>query len=172
MLTLAQLTKIMPLAGRRAVVYQPLLAAAMTEFEIIGKARETAFLAQIAHESLQLVYTREIASGIRYEGRIDLGNTQPGDGMRFRGRGLIQITGRANYIACMMALGIDCVEHPELLEEPEHAARSAAWFWRSHGLNQLADKGDQRAVTRRVNGGYNGLAERLAFFDSAQKAYT
>lgn len=170
--TLQQLLKIMPLAGRRAVVYQPLLSAGMTEFEIIGKPRETSFLAQIAHESLQLVYSAEIASGVRYEGRIDLGNTQSGDGVRFKGRGLIQITGRANYIACMMALGIDCVEHPELLEEPEHAARSACWFWQSHGLNQLADKGDQRAVTRRVNGGYNGLAERLAFFDSAQKAYS
>lgn len=171
MLTLAQLQTVMPLAGRRASLFLPLLNATMEEFDITGPKRAPSYLAQIAHESLQLVYTAEIASGVRYEGRLDLGNTQPGDGPLFRGRGLIQITGRTNYTACMMALGIDCLEHPELLELPAHAARSSGWFWQSHGLNALADAGDQVAVTRRVNGGTNGLAERLAFFNIAQRVY-
>lgn len=169
MITSAQLRKIMPQAGRRADLFLPYLNAAMDEFEINTTKRRGSFLAQVAHETMQLTFTREIASGVRYEGRKDLGNTQPGDGVRFRGRGLIQVTGRANYTACMMALDIDCVDHPELLELPEHAARSAGWFWKTHGLNELADTGDQVKVTRRVNGGVNGLADRLAFFETAER---
>ena len=82
------------------------------------------------------------------------------------------MTGRTNYTACMLALDLDLLEHPELLALPEYAARSAGWFWKTHGLNELADAGDQRAVTRRVNGGYNGLLERLAFFETARKVLT
>lgn len=169
MVTISQLLEIMPDAGRRAAVFAGPLNLAMEEFGIITVPRQTSFLSQIAHESLSLLYTAEIASGVRYEGRLDLGNTQPGDGKRFKGRGLIQVTGRANYTACMLALDVDCVEHPELLEAPLMAARSAGWFWATHGLNKLADAGDQRAVTKRINGGYNGLAERLEFFESARK---
>lgn len=168
-LTLAQLKKVMPNAGSRAGVFIDHLNAAMAEFEINTPARVASFLAQIAHESGQMYFTEEIASGIRYEGRKDLGNVYPGDGVRYKGRGLIQITGRANYTACMMDLDIDCVEHPELLELPKHAARTAAWFWKVHGLNRLADLGDQKKVTKRVNGGYNGLEERLAYFERARK---
>lgn len=168
-LTIEALVKIMPYAKAKADQYAPLLNSAMLEFEINTQLRQASFLAQIGHESGQLRYVREIASGAAYEGRKDLGNTQPGDGVRFRGRGLIQVTGRANYTAAMMALDIDCVEHPELLELPINACRSAGWFWKTHGLNELADAGDQVKVTRRINGGTNGLATRLELFEVARK---
>lgn len=168
-LTLAQLKRIMPKAGSRAGVFLDHLNTYMPAYDINTPARAASFLSQIGHESLQLFYTEEIASGIRYEGRKDLGNVFPGDGVRYKGRGLIQITGRANYTACMMDLEIDCLEHPELLELPKFAVMTACWFWKVHGLNQLADLGDQTKVTKRVNGGHNGLEERLALFAVAQK---
>ncbi|MCY0910826.1 glycoside hydrolase family 19 protein [Massilia antarctica] len=167
--TLEQLKAIMPRAGKRADVFCGPLNAAMVEFGISSPARRASFLSQIGHESGQLLYVREIASGEAYEGRRDLGNTSPGDGRRYRGRGLIQITGRANYGACSMALGLDLLASPELLEQPVNASRSAAWFWKSHGLNELADAGDQIKVTKRINGGTNGLTERLALFSAAAR---
>ena len=105
----------------------------------------------------------------RYEGRADLGNVEPGDGFRFRGRGLIQTTGRANYQATGNALGVDLVSEPGRLREPELAARSAAWFWREHGLNELADAGDFMRITRRINGGTNGYEQRLALFEVSKE---
>ena len=132
-----------------------------------------AFIAQIGHESGQLQYVREIwgptAAQLRYEGRADLGNTVTGDGSRYRGRGLIQITGRANYAACGEALGIDLINHPELLEQPQYACLSAAWFWAMKGLNTLADAGEFNTVTRRINGGLNGLADRLSLWVKARE---
>lgn len=170
------LLKIMPLAKPRIAAFFSPLCAAMEEFEINTPARQAAFLAQIGHESDQLLYVREIASGKAYEGRADLGNTEPGDGVKYKGRGLIQITGKANYIACMMALNIDCVHRPELLEEPVNACRSAGWFWRTHALNELADAGDQVKVSKAINCGSpnsrtmpNGLANRLALFQLAKE---
>lgn len=168
-LTLDDLLKIMPLARQRAAVFVAPLNATMAEFDIGTAARQASFLSQVGHESGQLLYTREIASGAAYEGRKDLGNVVAGDGQRFRGRGLIQITGRANYAACGAALGLDLLARPELLEQPANACRSAGWFWSVKGLNGLADAGDQVRVTRRVNGGTNGLADRLALFDIAEK---
>lgn len=168
-LTADILVQIMPYAKAKAAQYAPLLDAAMREFDINTPARQASFLSQVGHESGQLRYVRELASGAAYEGRKDLGNTQPGDGVRFRGRGLIQITGRANYTAAMMALDVDCIERPEVLEQPVNACRSAAWFWKSHGLNELADAGDQVKVTKRINGGINGLADRLALFEVAKR---
>ena len=107
-------------------MYVEPLNAAMSEFDIDDNVeRETHFLAQVAHESGGFNYVRELASGEAYEGRASLGNTEPGDGVRFKGRGLIQITGRENYHACGIALGLDLTENPELLEEPLNAARSA-----------------------------------------------
>ena len=163
------LAQIMPYAKAKAALYAPFLDAAMREFDINTPARQASFLSQVGHESGQLRYVRELASGAAYEGRKDLGNTQPGDGERYRGRGLIQITGRANYTAAMMALDVDVVEHPELLETPVLACRSAAWFWESHGLNELADTGDQIKVTKRINGGINGLPDRIQLFMGAIK---
>lgn len=169
-MTLDQLIQIMPFARKRAPLFIDGINAAMAECDIDTSARQASFIAQVAHESCQLLYVRELASGAAYEGRADLGNNWPGDGVKFRGRGLIQVTGRANYRACGEALSLDAENNPPLLEQPANACRSAAWFWKSHGLNELADAGDQVAVTRRVNGGTNGLAERLAFFAVAQGA--
>ena len=143
---------------------------ALTEYEINTALRAAHFLAQIAAESIQLRYTAEIASGAAYEGRRDLGNTRPGDGVKFKGRGLIQVTGRDNYTKCAQALGLPLLDHPEMLELPIYAARSAGWFWQTHGLNQLADTDDVKAVTRRVNGGYNHLDDRITFLYRARKA--
>lgn len=154
------------------------LAQAMAEFGIAGRHREAMFLAQTAHESGGWYYLREIwgptPAQLRYEGRRDLGNTQPGDGRRFCGRGFIQITGRSNYAAASKALGVDLVAQPELLESVELAARSAAWFWKSSGCNELADPGDRAAferVTKRINGGLNGLTDRLLRWEKAQTLF-
>lgn len=169
MITLDELKLIMPLAGERADKFIEPLNAAMNEFEIDNAARQAAFLAQIAHESGSLRYVRELASGDAYEGRADLGNDEPGDGPRYKGRGLIQITGKANYRGCGDALAVDLVAEPGLLERTDLACRSAAWFWKTHGLNELADKEDFRLITKRINGGYNGYKERVAFHSKAQE---
>jgi putative chitinase len=167
----------MPAAGKRALLYLDPLNAAMAEFAINTPARVAAFLAQIAHESCQLQFLKELASGAVYDtGKkaIALGNTPEadGDGQRNKGRGLIQITGAKNYLLCLMALDIDTVNHPELLEMPEFACRSAAWFWWNNKLNELADKGDFLAITKCINGGYNGLEDRVMFHKRALEVLT
>ena len=170
-ITTQQLLQILPNAGHVAGVFAPALNTAMNRYQIVGSKRVAAFIAQIGHESGQLKYVKEIwgptKAQARYEGRADLGNTQPGDGSKFRGRGLIQITGRANYKACGEALALDLVNHPELLEKPQHACMSAAWFWASRGLNTLADAGEITKISKRINGGLNGLADRQALYDTA-----
>lgn len=171
-LSIDQLKKIVPYAGPRAGVFLAPLNAAMARYEINSPARQAAFLAQIAHESGSFKYLRELASGNAYEGREDLGNTQPGDGVRFKGRGLIQITGRANYRECSIALFGDpaiLIEHPEMLETVTFACDSAAWFWSSRKLNALADAGSFRAITRAINGGFNGWTDRLALYETAKE---
>ncbi|KAA6169953.1 glycoside hydrolase family 19 protein [Pseudomonas marginalis] len=172
-ITEQQLLRILPNAGRQAGVFVPVLNTAMSRFAIVTPQRITAFIAQVGHESGQLRYVREIwgptAQQAGYEGRADLGNTVKGDGSKYRGRGLIQITGRANYAACGEALGLDLINQPELLEQPQHAAMSAAWFWSTKGLNTLADKGEFVKITRRINGGINGMADRQALYTQAQK---
>lgn len=170
-ITEQQLLQILPNAGRQAGVFVPALNMAMNRYGIVGTARAAAFIAQVGHESGQLRYVREIwgptAQQAGYEGRADLGNTAPGDGSKYRGRGLIQITGRANYAACGEALGLDLVNQPALLEQPQHAAMSAAWFWSTRGLNTLADQGDFVKITRRINGGLTGQDDRQALYDKA-----
>jgi putative chitinase len=106
----------------------------------------------------------------RYEGRADLGNTQPGDGYRFRGRGPIQITGRANYKKYGDLLGVDLVGNPDLAAKSEYAFRIAALYWDTHNCNELADVGDFQAITRAINGGYKGLADRRKYYERAKKA--
>ena len=108
----------------------------------------------------------QIANNV-YAGRM--GNTAPGDGWMYRGRGLIQLTGKTNYRLCGEALGLDLLAQPELLEKPQHACMAAAWFWGSNGLNSLADKGDLETITRRINGGLTGLADRQALYARALK---
>lgn len=169
MLTLAQLNACMPYAGDRAPIFVECLNTAMTEFGIDTLLRKACFLAQVAHESGSLRYTREIADGSAYEGRKDLGNTHVGDGKRFPGRGLIQVTGRANTLACLAALGRkdDDVEY---LETPMGASRSAGWFWRENGLNGIADIGNFGTLCKRINGGYNGLDDRIKNYVRCRKA--
>jgi len=168
-MTLDELKKIVPYAGNRATTYLEPLNQAMQEFQIDTPLRQAAFVAQCAHESGSLRYVKEIASGEAYEGRKDLGNIYPGDGVRYKGRGLIQITGRRNYLDCGLCLGVDLVSSPELLETPELACRSAAWFFQTKGCNELADKEDFLRVTRVINGGTNGYKERLAFYERAKE---
>ena len=170
MITGTQLQSIMPFAKARIPSFVAPLNGAMHEFHINSPLRQAAFIAQIAHESGELRYVEEIASGIAYEYRKDLGNTQPGDGMKFKGRGLIQITGRNNYHECGKALGVDLITNPELFETNDLACRSAAWFWASRGLNDLADRGDFERITKRINGGLNGYQERLAYHARAKMA--
>jgi len=154
----------------QATRFAELLNTTLKEFDINSPRRQAAFLAQLAHESGQLRHMEEIASGEAYEGRKDLGNTQPGDGKRYKGRGPIQLTGRANYRKAGQALGLDLEGKPEQASQPEVGFRVAGWFWKSHGLNELADKGDFRAITRRINGGLNGLESRQKYYDNALKA--
>jgi predicted chitinase len=163
-----QLRRIMPnLSQQKAEQYLPHINRAMAEAGINTKNQKAAFLAQLAHESGQLRYMEEIASGSAYEGRRDLGNTQPGDGTRFKGRGPIQLTGRSNYRAAGQALGIDLENNPRRAADPDVGFRTAAWFWKSRGLNSLAEAGNFREVTRRINGGYNGLSDRQQYYNRA-----
>lgn len=172
-ITEAQLLRIYPNASQRAGVFVPALNRAMQRYRIDSPMRQAAFLAQIGHESGQLKWVREIwgptQAQSRYEGRKDLGNTEPGDGKRFMGRGLIQVTGRENYRKAGSALGVALLDKPELLELPEWAAASAAWWWANHGLNELADVGEFEKITRVINGGLNGQAERMALWGRAKK---
>ncbi len=176
-ITLDQLRAIMPHAGPRAAVFLDPLNRAMAEFGIDTPIRQAAFLAQVAHESGSLRYVRELASGEAYDtGRLAerLGNTpeDDGDGPALKGRGLLQITGASNYRACSQALFGDpqaLIDHPELLELPENAARSAAWYWLARRLNDHADRRDFGRITRIINGGLNGYADRLAYYERAQK---
>ena len=168
MVTLGELQRICPTTRSQVLArYVEPLNATMQEFEINTPEREAMFLAQVAHESGGFNYVRELASGHAYEGRSDLGNTESGDGVRFKGRGLIQITGRSNYQQCGDALGYDLLSNPDRLEQPDLASRSAGWFWSSRKLNDIADRGDFLLVTKRINGGTNGYADRQAYYKRA-----
>jgi putative chitinase len=117
--------------------------------------------------ALRLARDPQAIANNAYAERMGNGPEASGDGWRYRGRGLIQITGRDNYAAVGAALSLDLVAHPELLERPEHAAMSAAQFWSINGLNQLADAGRFGDITRRINGGVIGQTERIALRDQA-----
>jgi predicted chitinase len=150
---------------QKAKDYFPHLVAAMREAEITTRLRACHFLAQLGHESVDLLYMQELGDRnyfMRYEGRRDLGNTQPGDGPRYHGRGPIQLTGRANYRAAGRDLGLDLEGNPEKAADPDVAFRIAGWYWTTRNLNKFADLGDAGVddVTRLINGGYNGLDDR------------
>ncbi len=163
-------------------------------YQINTSVRKLCFLAQVGHESGSLFFTEELASGAAYEGRKNLGNTQPGDGVRFKGRGLIQITGRSNYKAVGDALGVDFIKNPTLLggknvtkctpEQLKYAVLSAGWYWNSRRLNNIADlinplkpidSGTNLAnfilMTKKINGGTNGLHDRLNRFKAGVKFF-
>jgi putative chitinase len=196
-ITQKQLLQILPNAGPVAGVFVHTLNDAMARFKIEGRLRVAAFLAQIGHESGQLrtlvenlnysaeglvrtwpkrfnlVTATSVArkpeqiANIVYASRLGNGPAATGDGWRYRGRGLIQVTGWVNYQACGSALGLDLLTKPDLLEQPIYAALSAAWFWSSNGLNELADAGQFETITCRINGGLNGQPERLKLWAKA-----
>jgi putative chitinase len=173
----------------------------MEEFEINTKQRQAMFLAQCAHESGHFRLVSEnlnySADGLRrvfpkyfrdvdandyhrqpekianrvYSSRMGNGDEASGDGWRFRGRGLIQLTGKSNYIACSEDLEVDLLENPDYLLTPEGAARSAAWFWWQNDLNDYADKGDIVGCSKRVNGGTIGLEDRKELYESAMEVF-
>lgn len=174
-ITADQLRQVMPnLPASRLSAYRPFLNAAMQKYEINTPLRAAAFLAQLAHESGEFKYFEEIwgptLAQRGYEGRKDLGNTQPGDGRRYRGRGPIQITGRANYKRYGDILGVDFVNNPDLAAKPEWAFVTAALYWKMNRCNELADVQDFRAITRAINGGLTGLAERERYYAMAKNA--
>lgn len=176
---------------------QPILSA-MQRFNISTPARMAAFIAQISHESARLIaieenlnysaqgllstfgkrfttasakqYARkpEAIANHSYAGRNGNGDESSGDGWKYRGRGLIQITGKDNYRACGSALGIDLVGNPDLLLDPANGAAAAGWFWMTHGCNELADHDNFASITKVINGGLNGQKERLALFAQAE----
>ena len=192
-----RLLQILPNAGRQAGVFVPVLNTAMSKYGIVTPKRIAAFIVQIGHESGHLTrlvenlnYSAEglmktwpsrfdlvrataaarkpeQIANIVYAGRM--GNTEPGDGWKYRGRGLFQVTGKTNYAACGDALGLDLLNRPELLEQTQYAALSAAWFWSVNGLNTLADAGDLKGITQKINGGQNGAADRSEIYARALK---
>lgn len=166
----------MPFSKPHLAAFFSPLCSAMAEFEISTTARQAAFLAQIGHESGQFRYVCELASGADYDTGPKakaLGNTPEadGDGERYKGRGLIQITGHDNYLKCSVALFNDdrLLQFPELLEDPENACRSAGWFWKARGLNELADAGNFLRITKIINGGTNGYANRSGLYVKAKE---
>ena len=174
MLTLEQFEKYTP---RKS--YPPkqsdLLAAlsgAMTEADITTSLRIAHFLGQISTETGNFKWFTEIGSEDyfkKYDGRHDLGNTHPGDGPRYKGRGMLQLTGRANYTSVGTALGLDLVDHPEIAAELVAGARIAGHYWTTHHINALADKDDVLGVTKKINGGTNGLKERKEWTAKAKR---
>lgn len=196
-ITAQQLLQILPSAGSKVGVFVPALNTAMGKYQIITRERIAAFIAQVGHESTQLTamvenlnysatalqktwpnrFTPELAvqyarqperiANVVYGSR--LGNSEKGDGWKYRGRGLIQLTGKTNYRQCGEALGVDLLARPELLETPVYATLAAAWFWSVNGLNTLADTGDIIAITKRINGGTNGQADRQELYERALK---
>ncbi len=177
-----------------ATKFMDAINATCEKFDISTPIRQLCFLAQVGHESGGLFFTEELASGAAYEGRKNLGNTQKGDGIKFKGRGLIQITGRANYTALGPVLGVDLIKNPTLLggknvnvctpEQIKNAAISAGWFWNSRKLNDIADKIDIKKpiesgsnlenftlMTKKINGGTNGLNDRLSRYKAGVKFF-
>lgn len=170
-LTLSQLKNIYKeCPEERLRKWLPHLVDTMEQFEINTPQRMRMFLAQIGHESGQLRYTEELASGDAYEGRRDLGNTQKGDGRKYKGRGLIQITGKTNYLLCGMDLNLPLLEQPELLKDAPWAALSAGWYWDERRLNALCDLGLFEKLTKAINGGLNGYADRYKLYQRALEA--
>lgn len=177
--TKEQILAIMPNAKDKVDAFLPYINGYAEVFLIDTPMRMAHFLAQIAHESGELRYTKELGNKNYFRkydvGKLKnmLGNLKDGDGYKYRGRGLIQITGRANYQVYQNSKYCtgDIMEHPELLEEPLGATKSAMWWWWKHGLNKLADSDCFVAITKTINGGTNGLALRRKFLTRAKKVF-
>ena len=154
----------------RARIFAPPITAACSKWQIDTPVRQAAFLANAAAETASLSMMREDGDGSAYVGI--LGNQTLADAQAYVGRGLLQITGRDNYAACGAALGEPLLVRPSLLEDPTWAAQSAGWFWSTRGLNQLADQDPNAFATicERINGGFNGINERIACWLYARRA--
>ena len=186
----------------KAQSYLPFIATVLPKFGIDTPLRKAHFLAQVAHESGGLKYSKEnlnySAQGLRsvfgkyfrtmeiaqsyarkpekiankvYADRMGNGNEASGDGWKYKGRGLIQLTGKENYQNFSQDYGVDCVNNPDLLLDPEWALTSACWFWKKRNLNRYADNDDILMVTKRINGGINGLNDRQQYLDSLKRIY-
>ena len=143
------------------------------QFGINTPLRAAHYIAQVAHETGELKWLEEIASGQQYEGRKDLGNVEPGDGKRFKGRGYLQTTGRANYQAYQdsgYCVG-DLMSHPDWLNKQPGCQKASMFFWKKNGLNKYADADDCRGVTKKINGGYNGYSQRAYYTRVAKKVF-
>ena len=152
-------------------LYLNLLNTALPKYQINTPLRIAHFLAQVGHESMSFVYTQEIASGAAYEGRKDLGNIKKGDGIRFKGRGLLQLTGRDNYESYGKYIKKDLLKlgnEQIVATTPKYALDVSLWFWNNRKLNKYADNDNIKSITRRVNGGYNGLADRELYLKRAK----
>jgi predicted chitinase len=161
------------LTSANLTLYSQFLSEACIQFGIANDVVLAMFLGQIMHESGGGIWLTELASGEEYQGRADLGNTAPDSGVKYKGRGFIQITGLFNYEAATKALGHDFVNNPTDLALPKWAALSAAWFWSSHGLTAKAQPGTLDAFiacTKVINGGTNGEADREAYWAKAKTA--
>lgn len=151
----------------------PEINSAMQSAGIDTPQRAAAFLAQVGQETAGFATLTEYSDGSDYNGRADLGNTQPGDGPRYKGRGGLQLTGRNNYERASQALGVDFVNHPELVADPKYAFATAAWYWNTHNLNAAADHAHPQdpasidPVSRIINGGSNGRDVRREHFIQA-----
>lgn len=176
-LTQTQLVQIMPHSKNRIAKFVEPLNDALQEFNITGLNEVRMFIAQLAHESGEFRYTEEIASGIAYDtGKkaVALGNTPEadGDGQKYKGRGLIQTTGFYNYLLTSMGLDLDLINHPELLAEPVNACRSAAFFWHNNKLSRFCNPPTDenfKRLTRAINGGYNGLDDRIKYWQRTEQ---
>lgn len=199
-ITAQQFASALGIPLERAQSWIAALNAAMARSGINTPARAAAFIAQIGWESDHLTHLSEnlnysaegllatfpthfteadahqyqrkpiaIANRV-YASRYGNGDEASGDGWRYRGRGLIQLTFKGNYQACGAALGMDLTANPDVLNLPQNAALAAAWYWQAHGCNAMADTGDFNGITRAINGGLNGLNGRLALWSSAKGA--
>jgi putative chitinase len=146
------------------------LRPTLESYDITTPLRIAYFLGQACEESAGFRTTEEFASGQEYEGRKDLGNIQPGDGPRYKGRGLLQLTGRANYREYGQALGLDLENDPTLAAQPAVSLKIACEYWKRHNINAACDQDDILTVTRKVNGGLNGLPDRRLFTTKAKAA--
>ena len=169
-ITIKELQAIAPVSTKAAELFLPYIYK--YQGDVNSPIRFAAFLANVLHESGCFKYVREIASGDAYEGRKDLGNVFKGDGRTFKGRSLMQITGRANYLECSKDMFGDdrLIKNPELLATPEIAVQASYWYWNKRKLNAIADTGDFVKVCVRINGGKNGLEERKRYYDALFKA--
>jgi putative chitinase len=161
-----------PAASQAKIIAEAgaVLAATLERYDLTSRLRIAHFLGQTCHESAGYRTTQEFASGRAYEGRTDLGNTQKGDGARYKGRGLLQLTGRANYADYGKALGVDLVNNPTLAAQPALSLKIACEYWKRRNINADCDRDDVQAVTRKVNGGLNGLSDRIALTEKAKTA--